>query len=97
MPVCWRGAPIGLPRDYRSAVKYTVRDMLQIINIVGLIVVVCIAWALWTERKSKQALEKDALDQAWKEMPDDPYDAERRHYEERRQFVDQAGVSAGGR
>jgi hypothetical protein len=35
--------------------------MLEIINIVGLLVVVCIAWVVWTERKSKQALDKDAF------------------------------------
>jgi hypothetical protein len=45
--------------------------MPEIINIVGLLVVVCIAWVVWTERKSKQALDKDALDQAWREVPDD--------------------------
>ena len=42
----------------------------MIINIIILIVVVCIAWVVWTERKSKQALDKDALDQAWREVLD---------------------------
>jgi uncharacterized protein YpmB len=42
----------------------------MIINIILLIVVVCIAWVVWTERKSKQALDKDALDQAWREVLD---------------------------
>jgi hypothetical protein len=36
----------------------------MIINIIILFVVVCIAWVVWTERESKQALDKDALDQA---------------------------------
>jgi hypothetical protein len=68
----------------------------MIINIILLIVVVCIAWVVWTERKSKQALDKDALDQAWREVPDDPLYAERRHYEERKRVVDQARASAAG-
>jgi hypothetical protein len=42
----------------------------MIINIILLIVVVCIAWVVWTERKSKQALDKDALDQACREVLD---------------------------
>ena len=33
--------------------------------LIVLLVVVCAAWLVWTERKSKQALDKDALDQAW--------------------------------
>ena len=71
--------------------------MLQIIIIVGLLVVIaCIAWMVWTESKSKQALDKDALDQAWREVPDDPIHAERRHYEERKRVVDQARASAAG-
>jgi hypothetical protein len=40
----------------------------MIINIILLIVVVCIAWVVWTERKGKQALDKDALDLAWREV-----------------------------
>ena len=31
----------------------------MVINIIILIVVVCVAWVVWTERKSKQALDKD--------------------------------------
>jgi hypothetical protein len=70
------------------------RDMLEIINIVALLMVVGIAWVLWTERKSKQTLDKDALDQAWREAPDDPHYAERRHYEERKRVVDHARAVA---
>ena len=33
----------------------------MVINIIILIVVVCIAWFVWTERKSKRALDKDLL------------------------------------
>ena len=73
--------------------KYAEQNMLETINIVGLLVAVCLAWFVWTESKSKQTLDKDALDQAWREAPDDPRYAERRHYEERKRVVDQARAS----
>lgn len=56
----------------------------MIINIIILIVVVCIACVVWTERKSKQALDKDALDQVWREVLDTLHYLERRHYQERK-------------
>jgi len=58
--------------------------------IIIFIVVVCIAWVVWTEQKSKQALDRDALVQAWREVLDDPHYMERRHYEERKRVEDQA-------
>jgi FtsZ-interacting cell division protein ZipA len=69
----------------------------MVINIIILIVVVCIAWVVWTERKSKQALDKDALDEAWREVLDDPHYMERRHYEERKRVEDQARAAAANR
>jgi nitrogen fixation-related uncharacterized protein len=69
----------------------------MVINIIILIVVVCIAWFVWTERKSKQALDKDALDEAWREVLDDPHYMERRHYEERKRVEDQARAAAANR
>jgi lipopolysaccharide export system protein LptC len=63
----------------------------MIINIIILIVVVCIAWVVWTERKNKQALNKGGLDQAWREVLD--Y-VERRHYEERKRIENQARAAA---
>jgi hypothetical protein len=69
----------------------------MIINVIILILVVCIAWVVWTERKSKQALDKDALDEAWREVLDDPHYMERRHYEERKRVEDQARVAAANR
>jgi len=71
--------------------------MFEIINIVALLMLTCVAWVVWTERKSKQALDKDALDQAWRDVPDDPHHAERRHYEERKRVVDQAHAVAAER
>ena len=68
--------------------------MAQILNIIILIVVVGIAWVIWTERKSKQALDKDALEQAWREVPDDQHSVERRHYEERMRVENQARADA---
>jgi hypothetical protein len=68
--------------------------MLEIINIIMLVVVACIAWVVWTERKSKQALDKNALDRAWREVLDDPHYIERRHYEERMRVEDEARAAA---
>jgi hypothetical protein len=66
----------------------------MIINIIILIVVVCIAWVVWTERKSKQALDKDALDQVWREVLNTLHYVERRHYEERKRIENQARAAA---
>ena len=70
---------------------------INIIILIALLVAVCTAWAVWTERKSKQALDKDALDQAWREVPDDPHYIERRHYEERMRVEDEARAAAAKR
>ena len=67
------------------------------IIIIIFIVVGCIAWVVWTPRKSKQALDKDALDQAWREVLNDPHYMERRHYEERMRVEDQARAAAANR
>lgn len=69
----------------------------MLFNIIILFMIASIAWVLWTERKSKQALDKDALDQAWREVPDDPHYIERRHYEERRRIEDEARAAAAKR
>ena len=65
--------------------------------IIIFIVVVCIAWVVWTEQKSKQALDKDLLDQAWREVLDDPHYMERRLHEERKRVEDQARAAAANR
>lgn len=65
--------------------------------IIILVVVVCIAWVAWTAQKSKQALDKDALDQAWREVLVDPHYMERRHYEERKRVENQARAAAANR
>ncbi len=61
------------------------------------IVVAFIAWVVWTERKSKLALDKNLLEQAWREVLDDPHYMERRHYEERKRVEDQARAAAANR
>ena len=66
----------------------------MLFNFIILFMVASIAWVVWTERKSKQALDKDALDQAWREVPDDPHYIERRHYEERMRVKDEARAAA---
>ena len=65
--------------------------------IIIFIVVVFIAWVVWTEQKSKLAFDKDLLDQAWREVLDDPHYMERRHYEERKRVEDQARAAAANR
>ena len=69
----------------------------MLFNIIILFMIASIAWVLWTERKSKQALDKDLLDQAWREVIDDPHYMERRHYEERKRVEDQARAAAANR
>jgi hypothetical protein len=49
---------------------------------------------MWTEQVSKKALDKDALEQAWREVPDDPHYVERRHFEERKRVENQARTAA---
>jgi hypothetical protein len=61
------------------------------------IVAAFIAWVAWTAQKSKQALDKDALDQAWREVLVDPHYIERRHYEERMRVEDEARAAAAKR
>jgi len=67
------------------------------IELIIVIVVALIAWVVWTEPKSKEALDKDLLDQAWREVLDDPQYMERRHYEERKRVEDQARTAAANR
>ena len=62
-----------------------------------LIFAACIGWAAWTVQKSKQALDKDALDQAWREVLNDPHYMERRHYDERMRVENQARAAAANR
>ena len=69
-------------------------DAPMVAIIIIFIVVVCVAWVVWTEQKSKQALDRDALAQAWREVLDDPHYMERRHYEERKRVADQARAAA---
>jgi hypothetical protein len=39
-------------------------------------------------REHKQAIAKDVLDQAWREVLNDPHYMERRHFEERKRVED---------
>jgi protein-S-isoprenylcysteine O-methyltransferase Ste14 len=56
--------------------------------IIVLIGVACIVWLVWTVREHKQAIAKDVLDQAWREVLNDPHYMERRHFEERKRVED---------
>ena len=80
-----------------SALPWGVVRTPMVAIIIIFVVVGCIAWVVWTPRKSKQALDKDALDQAWREVLDDPHYMERRHYEERMRVEDQARAAAANR
>ena len=53
-----------------------------------LIVIGNIVWVVWAVREYKRAKAKDILDQAWREVLDDPHYIERRHFEERKRVED---------
>jgi len=50
--------------------------------------VACVVWLIWTAREDKQASGKSVLDQAWREVLDDAYYMERRHFEDRKRVED---------
>ena len=56
--------------------------------IIVLIGVACIVWLLWTVREDNQAIAKDVLDQAWRDVLNDPHYMERRRFEERKRVED---------
>ncbi|MGB8639471.1 MAG: hypothetical protein WCD30_15250 [Pseudolabrys sp.] len=56
--------------------------------IIVLIGIACIVWLLWTVRGDNQAIAKDVLDQAWRDVLNDPHYLERRHFEERKRVED---------
>ena len=56
--------------------------------IITLIGVACIVWLVWTMREEKQAIGKDVLDRARRDVLNDPHYLERRHFEERKRVED---------
>jgi predicted negative regulator of RcsB-dependent stress response len=56
--------------------------------IIILIGVSSLAWVGWTVREHKEASEKIASAQAWREVLDDPHYTERRRFEERKRVED---------
>ena len=52
--------------------------------IIFLLVGGSIVWIVGTVRKKNRALEKAALDEAWRKVLDDPHYLDRRNYEERK-------------
>ncbi|HEY6019407.1 MAG TPA: hypothetical protein VIY48_05735 [Candidatus Paceibacterota bacterium] len=56
--------------------------------VIVLIGVASIAWIVWAVREYKQAVAKDILNQAWREVLKDPHYLERRHFEERKRVED---------
>jgi cbb3-type cytochrome oxidase subunit 3 len=56
--------------------------------VIILIGVACIVWVVRTAREHKQAAAKNFLDQAWREVLNDPHYLERRHFEERKRVED---------
>jgi hypothetical protein len=71
-----------LPMETHTAI-YAIPEI--IIILMG---VACIVWLIWPVREDKQGSGKAALDQAWREVLDDAYDMERRHFEERKRVED---------
>jgi len=43
-----------------------------------------IVWIFWKKRAETRASKEDALEQAWREVMNDPNYEHRRHYEERK-------------
>ena len=62
---------------------YSIPEM--IIVFIG---IACIGWLVWTVREDNRAIDKDVLDQAWREVLNDPHYLERRHFEERKRVED---------
>jgi hypothetical protein len=56
--------------------------------VIVLIGVACIVWVVWTAREHKQAAAKKTLDQASREVLNDPHYLKRRHFEERKRVED---------
>lgn len=56
--------------------------------VIVLIGIAGIVWVVWTVREYEQAVAKGILDQAWREVLDDPHYLERRHIEERKRVKD---------
>jgi len=56
--------------------------------VIVLIGVACVVWIVWKVREYEQAVTKGILDQAWREVLDDPHYMERRHLEERKRVED---------
>lgn len=65
--------------------------------IIILIIVACIAWIVWILWESEQVLKEAVLDDAWREVLDDPHYMERRHLEERKRVVDKARAATANR
>lgn len=63
--------------------NFDIRELMVILIVVG-----CVAWVVWTVREHKEASEKIALAQAWREALDDPHYTERRRFEERKRVED---------
>ncbi len=59
--------------------------------IVILIIVGCIAWVVWAVREHRKALDKEALDGAWRQVLNDPHYMERRDFEEHKRGLGTSG------
>ncbi len=62
--------------------------------IIVLILIASIAWVAVTVRRTNRLLKEAALDQAWREVLNDPEYEVRRRYEERKRVQDQARAAA---
>jgi len=50
------------------------------------IAVACIVWGVWSVRKHRKAGDKAALDEAWREVLNDPHYVRRLDHEERKRL-----------
>ncbi len=69
----------------------------MMLDIIVVIVAASVAWLVWLVRQEKKKEDEIALDDAWREVLNDPHYTERRHLEERKRVVDKVRAVAANR
>ncbi len=86
---------ISNPDGYAILPPAPIKAMM--LDIVVIIIAASIVWLVWLVRQEKKKEDEIALDDAWREVLDDPHYTERRHLEERKRVVDKARAAAVNR
>ncbi len=69
----------------------------MMLDIIVVIVAASVAWLVWLVRQEKKKEDEIALDDAWREVLNDPHYTERRLLEERKRVVDKARAAGANR